>query len=387
MLQGRKIPCGKVIISNVCLLYLWFNWLKTGFPQTNKLEFELAENRMDFAQFWQNAFALAIGTAGFACALGLGFPAPSLTGPALFVSAASIAGARIDVHPWLRNLAFLLIGIAMGSGVTPQIFDAARHWPVSFGLLAFTLVVLFFLCRTILEIWWKLDRHTATLSSVPGHMSYVLGLSLQSRGDVATVSVIQSIRVLLLTLVVPVVVAILGYEAPEVQKQTLEMNFQVLAGIGAGAVVCAGIFTWFNLPASFLLAGILVSALVHVTGWGHGALPEFLWLPCIIVLGTIIGTRLSGVSRAVLKKAVFGGLITATIAMICSTIAALGLSYFGDLPFSQLLIAFAPGGVEAMSAMAIILDADPTFVAAHHLWRLLVLTFLAPVMLAMAKGK
>lgn len=331
--------------------------------------------------------ALGIGVVGYFIASVLGFPAPSLTGPALFVSIASLLGLRIDVHPLLRNCAFMLIGIAMGSSVTPDVLDAARQWPVSFIVLALTLIAIFFLCRTVLERWWKLDRQTASLSSISGHMSYVLGLSLHSKGDVATVSVIQAIRVLLLTLVVPVVVTLLGYEAPEMPVQSTEMTTITLALIVAGALICAALFSWVSLPASFLLAGILISSLTHFTGWGAGILPKFLWLPSIITLGAIIGTRLSGVQPAALKKAVRGGLTTASIAMVCSCLAALALSAVVEIPFSQLLIAFAPGGVEAMAAMAIILDADPTFVAAHHLWRLLVLTFLAPAMLAAANGR
>jgi hypothetical protein len=50
------------------------------------------------AQLWQNALAIVIGTIGYGLAVGVGFPAPSLTGPALFVSLASIAGARIDIQ-------------------------------------------------------------------------------------------------------------------------------------------------------------------------------------------------------------------------------------------------------------------------------------------------
>ena len=39
-----------------------------------------------------------------------------------------------------------------------------------------------------------------------------------------------------------------------------------------------------------------------------------------------------------------------------------------------------------MAAMALIMHADPTFVAAHHVWRLVILTFMAPVLLGGAEG-
>lgn len=336
------------------------------------------------AQVWKNTFALSIGTIGYGLAVGIGFPAPSLTGPTLFVSLASIAGARIDIHPWLRNGAFLLIGIAMGSEVTPQVLVAARQWPISLVILAGTLVAIFFICRTVLELGWKLDRQTSTLSSTPGHLSYVLGLSVHTKGDLPTISVIQSMRVLFLTLIVPLVVTLLGYRASETEISGVDMTSWSLAIIILVSLVCATIFNWIKLAASFLIAGMAISSLAHITSWAEGGLPAYLWLPAIVTLGCIIGTRFSNVSWATLRKAATAGLAVTLIAMACSAIAAFLFSKASGLPFSQLLIAFAPGGVEAMAAMAIILNADPTFVAAHHLWRLLVLTVLAPFMLAKA---
>jgi uncharacterized membrane protein AbrB (regulator of aidB expression) len=42
------------------------------------------------------------------------------------------------------------------------------------------------------------------------------------------------------------------------------------------------------------------------------------------------------------------------------------------------MIAFAPGGLETMAAMSVILGIDPTFVASHHVARLLMLTVIVP---------
>jgi uncharacterized membrane protein AbrB (regulator of aidB expression) len=45
-------------------------------------------------------------------------------------------------------------------------------------------------------------------------------------------------------------------------------------------------------------------------------------------------------------------------------------------------LAFAPGGVEVMAAIAVETGLEPAFVAAHHVFRLIVLTVLVPVMIA-----
>jgi uncharacterized membrane protein AbrB (regulator of aidB expression) len=50
-------------------------------------------------------------------------------------------------------------------------------------------------------------------------------------------------------------------------------------------------------------------------------------------------------------------------------------------------MAFVPGGVEAMAAMAVLLGADPAFVAAHHVMRLFMLTALVPLLIGRKKAK
>jgi hypothetical protein len=47
------------------------------------------------------------------------------------------------------------------------------------------------------------------------------------------------------------------------------------------------------------------------------------------------------------------------------------------------MIAFAPGGLETMAALSIMLGADPAFTALHHVYRLLFLTFLVPAFIQM----
>ena len=68
--------------------------------------------------------------------------------------------------------------------------------------------------------------------------------------------------------------------------------------------------------------------------------------------------------------------------------AALGAvlaSELVGLPPAVLLLAFAPGGVEVMAAIAIETGLEPAFVAAHHVFRLLALTVIVPVMVVWAR--
>ncbi len=150
------------------------------------------------------ALALALGAAGAALAWFASVPAPFILGPAVVVTIAGIAGLKTAIPAPLRNGAFVVIGAIMGSSVTPQVLDAARHWPQSFAILALSIVAIMAVTTAIFRRFYVYDRVTAVLSSTPGHLSFILGLGAATGGNLAAISVIQSVRLLALTLFVPV---------------------------------------------------------------------------------------------------------------------------------------------------------------------------------------
>lgn len=331
--------------------------------------------------FATTTLSLGIGVGGAALAWLLHFPAPALTGPALLVSLACVAGLRLSVPKLLRDACFVIIGLSMGTGVTPQVYETARQWPLSFLFLGIGIVIIFLCCRLVLQRLWNQDRSTAILSSMPGHLSYVLGLSTTTRGDLPTISVIQSTRVLSLTLLVPFAVSLMGYDTSKIGLPGAQMTPGPLA-LSIGLALLLGlVLNRLRVPAALLIGGMVFSTVTHLSGLVVGHVPLYASIPAFVAMGTLIGTRFTGVAFQTLRRAFGAGMAVTVIALVITICFALLLVQFVDLPLPQVLIAFAPGGVESMAAMAVIMNADPTFVAAHHVWRIVILTFLAPMML------
>ena len=136
-----------------------------------------------------------------------------------------------------------------------------------------------------------------------------------------------------------------------------------------------------KFPAAFLLGGMVASTLVHVSGVVEGQVPNWLAILAFTVMGSIIGTRFSNVTLDQLRRAAGAGVAAMSVASTMAVSGGVLAAWLLDMPLAQLLIAFAPGGLEAMAAMAIIMDVDTTFVAAQHVFRLFLLTFLAPAVL------
>lgn len=325
---------------------------------------------------------LAVGAVGGVLAAALHLPAPYLTGPAALVTLAGVIGLRTRVPDLLRDGCFLVIGTSMGAGVNPEILAAAANWPLSLAALAAALLVIFLGGARLLQRWLGFDRVSALLAATPGHLSYILSLSADTKSDLSTITVAQSLRVLILTLLVPLMVALLTdadlsmSSRPEAVMALihLAMVLIVAAGLGLG-------LKRLRMPAAFLMGGFIASALSHGTGVTPGLVPAWVTIPGFAIMGTLIGTRFSGISLTLILRASAAAAVLTTLAVIATVGAALAMHWILGLPVTNLLIAYAPGGLETMAALSVMLDADPAFVAFHHAFRILLLTFLVPAFL------
>lgn len=334
----------------------------------------------------QVALTLVIAAVGAGIAFASGAPAAFLVGPALAVALSGLAGLPVHIPVWLRNLCFIIIGLSMGAGVTPEVITTAKQWPFSFVILAVALLLIILIGKWMLVHKWRYDPMTALLSVVPGHLSYVLGLSAETKGDLATIGIVQSIRLLALTILVPFAVIFIGIDAGAAEATFVVMPLFAFVLSMSISFVVGFVLDRLKLPAAYLIAGLLWSTGSHITGTIDGTVTPFIGTPAFITMGALIGTRFSGVTFTMLKRAFVAGTCVTLVAFGVSAFAAWLVSLFVDAPMSQLLIAFAPGGVETMAAMAVSMNADPAFVAAHHVMRLLILTFLAPLMLGIARS-
>ena len=322
-----------------------------------------------------------IGTAGALAAIFAGFPAPYLIGPALAVTIAGLFGLKLAVPMMVRNVCFIIVGISMGATVTPEVIVAARTWPLSFVMVLFAIFILLFSSSWVLQRFFRYDRTTALLASSPGHLSYVLSLAAETRCDVRTVSIAQSVRVLALTITTPLIVSGLGLVETDAVVFAEAMSLPFFVATLAASVLVGLLFLRWKFPAAVLLGGVAVSIATHVSGLVSGGAPNWLLVPTYIMLGSLIGTRFSGVSLGEVRSAFVAGAVVTVVVSVLAGAIAFGISHFLGVPLDAALIAFAPGGLETMSAMAVMLHADPTYVGAHHVLRLLFLSVLMPVLL------
>ncbi len=332
------------------------------------------------------AVTLAVGIAGVGLGWLVSLPVFMLLGPVIAVSLSSLAGLRTTIDPHLRDACFVVIGLAVGGGFNSDALAAMIRWPLAFIFMTLIIWLIMVICRALLVRFFEFDARSALLASAPGHLSFVIAMASDTGSDVARISITQSVRLLALTLVVPFVTVAMGVElGGNISPQGKAMGLVTVAIMIALSVVLGLGLARLSVPAPLLMGAMIVSALGHLTNVAPGVVPQWLILPAYVILGSLIGTRFSGVT----PKRFLGGLAAGiTITVVAVGLAGLGaapVAWALDMPLAHVLVAFSPGGLETMIAIGAVLSVIPGFVAACHIARLVVLSVLLPWMLARTK--
>ncbi|MEM7490072.1 MAG: AbrB family transcriptional regulator [Pseudomonadota bacterium] len=324
--------------------------------------------------------ALGAGGLGAMAAVALSVPAGALLGATLAVTALALVGGRPQVPDPLRDVAFATIGLTLGAGITPDILSDLARWPASLAAMVVALAILTAAAAVTLHRLYRLDRRTALLATSPGALSYTLALSVEGRADAPAVAVVQSVRLLAITLLVPPLLT-LGDPTSQPSDAASAMGIPATLVLLAVACLAGPLFVRAKIPGAWLMAGVSVSGAAHLAGWVEGRPDPRLLALGFTIAGAVIGARFADISRAQLRMMAGAAAIVAAIAVGGSFLLSWPVAAWLDLAHGQVWVAFAPGGVEAMAAIAVALGYDPVYVAVHHMVRLLILFAVLPIAL------
>jgi hypothetical protein len=321
---------------------------------------------------------LAIGTVGGSLFWLAGIPAPWLAGSMIAAVAAVFAGANIGMPGWLRAAAFIFLGIQTGTSVTWETVERAAQWPLSIGLLGLTVIAVTWAGMQFYMRVRKRDAATALFASLPGALSLVLLLADEANADMRRVAIAQCIRLFFLVSALPALIALLSPAAPALQQQTIG-NFSGIALLVVASSAAGLLFERLKVPAGLLLGPMLAAAALQLSGVVEGAAPSGILIPANIVLGVMIAARFAGFRLAEFREALGEGFAGFLLALAIAAAGASLASLAAGLPFALTLLAFSPGGLDAMIVMAFALDLDPAYVGAHQIARYVGLSLLMPL--------
>ena len=328
------------------------------------------------------AETLALAAAGGA-ALGLiGVPAGWLSGSILAVAGASLAGRPMLIPTLLMRAIFVLIGISLGAVVTPETLHGMATYPVSIAVLILAMALISIGGAGYLRLIHRWDNVDAYLAAAPGGMSQVLALGAELGGDLRAIAIVQSIRVVVIAVGLPAGLSMLGLVGQAPPRVTGALSIGVLdelAILVAASTVVAIIAYRIRFPGGLLFGAMLTSAVLHGSGLIHAVMPWWAVNTAMVAMGAITGSRFANTPLRMLLDfvgAAFGSFAVAVT--IAAAFAAVLISVL-SLRAAEVMIAFAPGSVDAMMLLALALNLDPVYVGAHHLTRIFFVSLTMPL--------
>ena len=186
--------------------------------------------------------------------------------------------------PILTQTVLVLLGITLGSLVSRQLIQHMSAYPLTIGLLALATFCMTFGSSFYLQQIHGWDQTSAFLAASPGALSQITILAAEKGADVAAIAVVQTMRVIILTAALPLVLALTGI--PTAQPLTITgliaSPFE-LAVLLVGSIAIALLLRLAKFPASWMFGAMIASAVLHGTGLIEGGLPP--WMRDMALVG------------------------------------------------------------------------------------------------------
>ncbi|WP_342359949.1 AbrB family transcriptional regulator [Terrarubrum flagellatum] len=309
----------------------------------------------------------------------LDLPAPWISGSMLGAMMSALIRPMPEMHPRLRDVAFLMTGTSMGAGVTPETVALLGKVPLSFLVLAISIVAIIYFSSLWLTKVHGWTREDAMLAAAPGALSTALAIAAARGGDVLGVAVVQTTRLFILVALLPGLIAwIEGGQGSSLLALT-QMSWGTLVLMLVGGAICGYALNKLKITAAAMLGAALFGAFLHGGGYVSGYTPMPIAIGGFVLVGVMIATRTRGLSWKAVFDYAAASAASFIIGGIVAGLCALAASWLINISIGATLLAFAPGGVEAMTLLAMSLAYDPLYVVAHHIARFMSIGLCIPI--------
>src|SRR3954469_22422156 len=153
---------------------------------------------------------LVIGAAGGLLFLWANLPGGLISGAMATVGIAALAGRPVTMPPILTQTVLVLLGITLGSLVSRQLIQHMSAYPLTIGLLALATFCSTFGSSIYLQRVHGWDQTSAFLAGRPGALSQITMRAVESGAGALGVAVVQTMRGIILTAALPLLLAVTG---------------------------------------------------------------------------------------------------------------------------------------------------------------------------------
>jgi membrane AbrB-like protein len=258
-------------------------------------------------------------------------------------------------------------------------------WPIVVAIAVATLL-LSVVAGALFGLHPDVTPLTGSLALVAGGASGLVAIARELGGDDRVVSVVQYLRVALVTASMPVVVTLIyhadkSHNAASIAETASAPWYLSVAMLIALVLVGATAGKLIGLPGAGLLGPMALTVVLELTGLSFG-----LVVPMVLVqVGYMVIGWQAGLAFTTESLRAIGRMLPAAIGLIVAlglATAGLGalLARFTGLTPLEGYLATSPGGVYAVLATAVETGSNVTFIIAAQVVRILLMLFAAPLM-------
>jgi hypothetical protein len=313
----------------------------------------------------------------------IGVPAGYLSGSIVVVAAASLAGRPMTIPTPLMRTIFVFIGISLGAVVTPATLHGMATYPLSIAVLIVAMSIVGVVGGSYLRAVHGLDKDTAYLAAAPGGLSQVMAIAAEIGADLRAIAIVQTMRVVIVAVGLPAGLALFGLVRGATRGVGGPFNpdqLGELAILVVASTVVAIIAHRIKFPGGLLFGAMVTSATLHGSGLVHVVMPWWAANTAMLALGAVTGSRFANTPLRLLLKFIAAAFGSFAVAVAIASVFAFGLISVVPLHIAEVMIAFAPGSVDAMMLLALALHLDPVYVGAHHLTRIFMVSMAMPLL-------
>ena len=333
-------------------------------------------SRPDWPTLRRLAETLAVGAVGGIAFQLAGFPAGLVSGSIVAAAIVSLMGRPLMVPHDLTRVILVIVGIALGSVVTPETLGGLARYPLSIAILSLAIVCMTAATTTYLRFVHGWNPLSSLLGASPGALAQIMAMGAESGADVRGVVVVQTMRVVILAVGIPVVLALtdLSGPAPVRAAAAIETTLPGLAILVAVSVATAFAFYKIGFSGGWLFGAMIGAAALNGSGLVEARLPWWLANGAMIAMGAVTGSRFARINLGMLLSYLLASLGSFTVAISVAACFVLVAAHVVAASPADLVVAFSPGAQDTMMLLALALHLDPVFVGAHHLARYVIVS-------------
>lgn len=290
---------------------------------------------------------------------------------------------EIKVPAVAFRLGQAVVGTTIGTAISVDALRRMGDEIVPILLVTLGTVAISLAAGWVLALRRDVSLVTGGFALIAGGASGVVATARDLGADDRVVTVVQYLRVLLVLVTLPLVLALVF--DPDSGVDTLRSpDGPLAADLGYVAVAIVGglmVARFVPVSTATLLAPLAISAVVASAGWfGDVSVPEPVQWAGYALIGVQVGLRFTRSSLASITRMLPAVTVLIVVMLALSALMGAVLAWLTPVDALTAYLATTPGGLFAVLAIAADSGSDVTYVMALQLFRLLVILLLLPLL-------